>query len=181
MSDVRSWRTLAAGLALAAATALAGVSPAWAAAPADDVVAAGTCCGSAGVGLVGHGGTGVLILEEAEPPVTEVAVRVDSGVVTRDGVVTLQGAITCDHAATAYVEVTVMQRRGYRIAEGTGSGLLECGPAPSPWAFELGSSNGVVFSPGNAAFDAFASAYGYGGGFANTSLIDQPVKLRPGR
>ncbi|HEY9309283.1 MAG TPA: hypothetical protein VIP82_15880 [Microbacterium sp.] len=159
MSDIKPWRTLAVGLALAAATALAGASPASAAVPANDVF---------------H-------LQEAEPPVTEVAVTVDSGAVTRDGAVTLQGTVTCDHAAIAYVEVTVMQRRGYRIAEATGSGLLECGPAPSPWVFELGSSNGVIFSPGNAAFNAFASAYGDGGGFANTSLIDQPVKLRPAR
>jgi hypothetical protein len=175
MSNIKPLRTLAVGLAFATATALAGASPAGAAVPAGDGVAA------ADVGHVGHRGTLVLNLQEAEPPVTEVTVSVDSGTVTHDGVVTLQGAVTCDHAAITYVEVNVVQRRGYRVAEGTGSSLLECGPTPSPWTFEIGSSNGVLFSPGNAAFNAFASAYGYGGGFANTSLIDQPVKLRPAR
>ena len=171
MSIIKPLRTLAMGVALATATALAGASPAWATAPANDSVGA---AGDAPRPLVFN-------LQQAEPPVTVVEVSVDSGVVARDGVVTLQGTVTCDHAALAYVEVDVMQRRGNRIAEGTGSGLLECGSAPSPWAFEVTSSDAVVFSPGNAAFDAFASAYGDGGGFANTSLIDQPVKLRPAR
>jgi hypothetical protein len=181
MSTLKPLRILAVVLAFAMTTALAGASAAGAAVPSDDGIAAGTCCGAAAVGQVGHGGTVVFNLEEAEPPVTEVTVRVDSGVVTRDGVLTLQGAVTCDQAALAYVEVTVMQRRGHRIAEGTGSNLLECGPASSPWAFEIQSSNQVMLSPGSAAFDAFASAYGDGGGFANTSLIDQSVKLRPAR
>ena len=171
MSIIKLLRALAMGLALATATALAGASPAWAAAPATDGIGAPADVPK----------TPVLNIQETEPPVTVVEVTVDAGVVARDGVVTLQGTVTCDHAALAYVEVDVMQRRGNRIAEGTGSGLLECGPAPSPWAFEVRSSDAVVFSPGNAAFDAFASAYGDGGGFANTSLIDQPVKLRPAR
>jgi len=171
MSIIKPLRTLALGLALATATALAGASPAWAAAPANDSLGA---AGEAPRPLVFN-------LQQAEPPVTVVEVRVDSGVVARDGVVTLQGTVTCDHAAIAYVQVDVMQRRGSRIAEGTGSGLLECGSAPSLWAFEVRPSGAVVFGPGNAAFDAFASAYGDDGGFANTSLIDQPVKLRPAR
>ncbi|WP_341995800.1 hypothetical protein MRBLWH7_002966 [Microbacterium sp. LWH7-1.2] len=142
-------------------------------------IAAGTCCGGE-AGQVGPGGTLVFTAQEAEPPVTDVAVTVDSGVVSRGGVVTLQGTVTCDHAATSFVEVTVMQRRGHRLAEGRGSSLIECGPASTAWTFAFESSTGIGFGPGNATFNAIASAYGYGGGFTNTSMIDQPLQLRPG-
>lgn len=143
-------------------------------------ISAGTCCGGAQAGQVGPGGTLVFAVQEAIPPVTDVAVTVGSGAVSRGGVVTLQGTVTCDQPATSFVEVTVMQRRGQRLAEGRGSSLIECGPAPTAWTFVFESSTGIDFGRGSATFNAIASAYGYGGGFTNTSMIDQPLRLRPG-
>ena len=142
-------------------------------------IAAGTCCGDAEAGQVGPGGNLVFRVQQTVPPVTDFAVAVDSGVVSR-GVVTVQGTVTCDQPATSFVEVTVRQRRGQRSAEGVGSGLIECGPAPTAWTFVLESSTGIRFRPGDAAYDAIGSAYGHGGGFTNTSMIDQPLRLRPG-
>jgi hypothetical protein len=151
-----------------------------------------TCFGGAGVvGLQGgnvyylmfadtdgdatNGGSLLVNLEAAAPPI-EIELTVDpKGAITKSGEATISGSISCSTSADfADVSASLRQSIGRFTIHGFGSNAVACGPSPATWKVTIVGDNGK-FAGGRATVDV--SAFACDATSCNEAFVTATVRL----
>jgi hypothetical protein len=114
-------------------------------------VMAGFCCGN------GEDGGGSLVLNVMEaPPPLDIELTVDPlGTFDQAGNATITGSLSCNNISSGYVRVFLRQRHGRDFIDGSGITYFDCSPPSSAWSVTVTGDG--VFRGGQATL--FSDAY----------------------